>query len=399
MAPRQTDEEQPLVVPAEQSAATLSAQCESFQRSAANGDNGNHDGSAHSLLPQITRNHWLLLLVAILYGTLNVSLRAVYHLPDPPSACELSTVRGWLAVLCFVPLVLFGSHSQPQEQPQEEEQEQQSSSFTTLPLQPPPPPLASEIPPPTIDIGLVQAAVELAVWNFGAQALVNIGLTHVLAARAAFLCQLSVVMTPMVSALAGHHIGNQVWWACGIALCGLILLSNKGGTSTDTTTTTATSKSSGLDFTLSFGDLLCLMGALSWSIYLFRVSAIGKDAHYNEVTLQALKNVFLAGLYTLWFLVEHVFAQQGQGHWLGGWSTNIVAWGWLFYSALGPGTIADVVQQKAQMTVMATVANILLSSEPVFTAIFGRILLGEWTTWSEKMGGCFILLAAVVATR
>jgi hypothetical protein len=34
-------------------------------------------------------------------------------------------------------------------------------------------------------------------------------------------------------------------------------------------------------------------------------------------------------------------------------------------SALGPGCIADVLQQQGQSTVTATVANILLSLEPV----------------------------------
>jgi drug/metabolite transporter (DMT)-like permease len=88
--------------------------------------------------------------------------------------------------------------------------------------------------------------------------------------------------------------------------------------------------------------------------------------------------------------------RHGDSQWIG-W-TNLTAWALLFYSALGPGTVADVLQQQGQSRVTATVANIILSLEPVFTALFGRILLGELTTGVEKMGGCLILTAAVVAT-
>ena len=330
----------------------------------------------------LTKGHLLLVLVAMLYGTLNVSLRAVYDLPQPPSASALSTVRGWLTVLCFAPLLLW-HQQQRQKQPREEESldHNQRSFFHNLVQDQPP--------------GLWKVAAELAVWNFGTQALFNVALMYVLAARVAFLAQLSVVMTPVLSALVGHKIHANVWWACGMALVGLILLSEKVSTSSSDNdpTTTTTSKSGGIDFSLSWGDILCLLGALSWSTYVFRVSAIGDK--YDEVTLQAVKNLILSCLYTLWFLVETIVT--GERQWVG-WTSSGVAWIVLLYSALGPGTIADVLQQKAQSSVMATVANIIISSEPVFTAIFARILLGEATSPSEKIGGCLILVAAVVAT-
>ena len=50
----------------------------------------------------VLRGRSLLCLVALLYGTLNVSLRLVYQLPAPPTAAALSATRGILASLCFV---------------------------------------------------------------------------------------------------------------------------------------------------------------------------------------------------------------------------------------------------------------------------------------------------------
>jgi drug/metabolite transporter (DMT)-like permease len=82
-----------------------------------------------------------------------------------------------------------------------------------------------------------------------------------------------------------------------------------------------------------------------------------------------------------------------------GW-TNWVAWTLILYSALGPGTVSDVLQQKGQATISASVANIILSLAALFTAmILGRVLLGELTPWQEKLGGGLILLASLVATR
>jgi drug/metabolite transporter (DMT)-like permease len=327
----------------------------------------------------ITQGHVLLFLVAILYGSLNVTLRGIYSLPDPPSASVLSTVRGWMAVFCFVPFLMI------RQQTTANNNSTNNNNMT----------------------GLVQVAAELALWNFGAQALVNVGLLYIPSARAAFFTQLSVVITPGIAALSGHKIHVNVGVACGIALMGLILLC-KNQSSSSSTTTNSSAGGGGDGFTLGFGDILTLCGAISWSTYIYRLSAVGN--RYDNVQLQAWKNVLLATLYSFWCLIQWIWLQQQQqqqypydnhpgqqSQWVG-WQHAGMAWVLLFYSALGPGCIADVLQQQGQSTVTATVANILLSLEPVFTAIFGRFLLGELTSGLEKMGGCLIMIAAIVAT-
>jgi drug/metabolite transporter (DMT)-like permease len=86
---------------------------------------------------------------------------------------------------------------------------------------------------------------------------------------------------------------------------------------------------------------------------------------------------------------------------LGGWQpTNwTTAGALLLYSALGPRTVADVLQQKGQKEVSASEANVILSLEPVFTAVCARLLMGETTSLVETIGGGLILLAALIATR
>mmetsp|Transcript_40487 Transcript_40487/g.59477 ORF Transcript_40487/g.59477 Transcript_40487/m.59477 type:complete len:154 (-) Transcript_40487:537-998(-) len=71
--------------------------------------------------------------------------------------------------------------------------------------------------------------------------------------------------------------------------------------------------------------------------------------------------------------------------------------GLLLFSAIGPGALADLLQQKGQKEVSATEANVLLSAEPVFTAVCARVLLGETTSATENFGGGLILLGALLA--
>jgi drug/metabolite transporter (DMT)-like permease len=64
-----------------------------------------------------------------------------------------------------------------------------------------------------------------------------------------------------------------------------------------------------------------------------------------------------------------------------------------------PGTLADILQQNAQKYVSASETNVILSLEPVFTALCAWLMLGEVTSMQENLGGGLILIAALIATR
>jgi hypothetical protein len=128
----------------------------------------------------------------------------------------------------------------------------------------------------------------LAVWNFGAQGLLSTGI-----ARASFLTQTSVVLTPS-SLFAGQQDKIIVWFGCAVALGGLTLLSGGGGG-----IGSGISGGLSLALSLSMGDI---GGALCWSFYLFRLSAIGN--RFDEINLQACKTTILAVLYSAWMTWE-----------------------------------------------------------------------------------------------
>ncbi len=293
---------------------------------------------------------WLLS-VAFLYGTLNVTLRSIYAQPHPPSAAALSTSRGWLAVLCFLPLLV---------------RQKTNTTRTSFHHRP---------------------ALELAVWNFGAQGLANIGLRTVPSARAAFLTQTSVVWTPFLSSLIkkDHRPQRNHWWASFVCLCGLGILSLSHAPET-----------LGNNHTHAYGHVLLLLAAGCWSMYIVRLSIL--SVGHEEVSLQACKNVYLATLYSLWWILQSLLEKTHPdvASSSSPWYSNPILWCWLFYSALGPGTFADIGQQHGQSLLQeATESNVWLSLEPVFTALLGYFLLQEPLSWGELWGGGLVVSAAL----
>jgi drug/metabolite transporter (DMT)-like permease len=118
-----------------------------------------------------------LLIAASFYGSLTVAARLLYSLDGPPSPSMFSFVRGIIAALCFVPVLLRGAAPGGAE---------------------------NEVKKP----GFWWAALELAWWNLGAQGLQNAGLLFTEASRASFLTQTSVVLTPVLSLFFGEKVGG-----------------------------------------------------------------------------------------------------------------------------------------------------------------------------------------------
>ena len=351
-----------------------------------------------------SRGRLLLVVVACLYGTLNVVMRFVYDVPDiPPTAAALSATRGWLAFLCFLPPLLLDHHQKQQRSALSESES--STATTNTPNETdddegaPKPPAPTPAPTPPRSL-LLRSGLELATWGFLAQGLLNIGLLSTGSARASFLTQTSVLFTPLIATSIGRQsVGRTVWLACWVALAGLVVLTLGGGGAGGTA-------AAALAVSLSRGDLFVLGGALSWSMYLFRLSALGPK--HPDLVLQGVKTGLMAILYSIWWVGSAVAAAAGRTapwcwwklaaavpSWMAsGW----VVWAALVFSAVGPGTIADVLQQKGQAHVAPSEANILLSAEPVFATILAVLLLGERSTLPELAGGALILVAAVVAS-
>ena len=366
--------------------------------------------SPPTLSSALHTGRFLLLIVALLYGSLSVSLRMVYERPGPPAASILSATRGWMTVVCLLPLIFC------------------KNCCRRGPVDPPAHSPAS----------FYFFCLELAVFNFGTQGLLNIGLLTTESARSAFFTQLSVVITPILAATIGCCsrrnvvVKGKVWLACFLALFGLYVLSSNKSTESAAIVTSGEESSWTYDSlsgvvnrliqSLSFGDWCCLGSAFCWSYYIYRLSDWGD--RYDEAETMYVKNIYMAILYTIWTLVsyflttirevaahEETFEKiaasnvtavdeipEESGFYLWeGWRDPITL-GIIFYTALSSGAISDILQQKAQADVPAAESNVILSLEPVFAAVLGLFLLQEIPSIRECMGGLCIVLASVLAS-
>ena len=374
-------------------------------------DDGNHpiEGDKQTLL--FSRS--LLLLVAFLYGTLNVCLRRVYALENPPTAPALSAVRGWLSALCFLYLPI--QQKMRRQKTNSSQQQSTSTGEWTNTVETQQKQGSTGLNPTRFLLWFT--AFDLALWNFAAQGLINVGLLHCSSARASFLTQSSVIFTPLLSLGANHRIPPPLWCAVGVAFSGLCILSSSGGggaaiSSSTATMTSITTGTAGLFHSLRTwltsihpGDGLVLAGALCWSMYLLRLSRASSPNNnkyrieFPTLPLQGIKTLLMAIMYTCWWLFSSCGTKTTAATKAAAvWWTSGAAWFWLVVSAIGPGAIADVLQQKGQQRVSAAEANIILSAEPVFSGISGFVLLGEAVSVREMVGGSIILLAAVLSS-
>mmetsp|Transcript_17355 Transcript_17355/g.37471 ORF Transcript_17355/g.37471 Transcript_17355/m.37471 type:complete len:112 (-) Transcript_17355:389-724(-) len=81
-----------------------------------------------------------------------------------------------------------------------------------------------------------------------------------------------------------------------------------------------------------------------------------------------------------------------------GWNSPLV-WLLLVYSAVGPGAVADLLQQQGQKETSASESNIILCMESVFAAVCAFCFLGEVSSMKEMVGGLLIVIAAILASK
>lgn len=132
---------------------------------------------------------------------------------------------------------------------------------------------------------------------------------------------------------------------------------------------------------------------------------------YSELNLQFTKTALIALMYFGWFLVTAAATLASAGTsflstgWIealqtlwSGWNSPF-AWVLLAYSAVGPGAVADLLQQAGQKETSASESNIILCLESVFAAVCAVVFLGEVSSVQEMMGGFLIVVAAVLASK
>lgn len=203
---------------------------------------------------------------------------------------------------------------------------------------------------------------------FAAATLQQVGLLYTTAAKAGFITGFYIIIVPLLGLLLRHQTGVNTWVGGAVALVGLYLLSV-----TD-------------DFSMNFGDLLQVAGALFWAIHLLVLD------HYSSrvapIRLAAVQFV-VCGLLSLTvaFLLE---APSVAG--------AVAGWQALLYAGLVSVGVGYTLQVLGQRQAHPAHAAIILSLETVFAAIGGVVLLGEHLD-SRAMLGCCLMLVGMLLSQ
>ncbi|MEP1209366.1 MAG: DMT family transporter [Rhizobiaceae bacterium] len=212
---------------------------------------------------------------------------------------------------------------------------------------------------------------------FFAMALQQVGLLGTTVTNAGVLTGLYVVLTPMLAFFAlGQSQPKLVWPAALMAFFGIWLLG--GG---------------GLD-QLNWGDWLVVLGAIFAGLH---VLAMGHAVtRLRRPAAVACAQFAVAGL-----MSGFGFAIARLAEWrhepLVSTQTLLAAAPEILYAALFAGALAFLLMAICQQYTRAADAAVLMSSEALFAAAAGAILLGERLTWIGYSGG-FLLFVAITTT-
>lgn len=203
---------------------------------------------------------------------------------------------------------------------------------------------------------------------FAGSSLQQVGLVYTTAANAGFITGLYIVLVPIIALFWRHKTDVNTWVGAFIALVGLFLLSI-----TD-------------DWTLAYGDLLELIGALFWAGH---VLLIGWLCRRIDPIRLALGQFLVCTLLSLGAaLIWEQFDLQAIS----------AVWVPIGYAGILSVGVAYTLQVVAQRQAPAAHAAIILSLESVFAALGGWLLLDE-SLGVRGLLGCGTMLAGMLISQ
>ncbi|GMI14262.1 hypothetical protein TrVE_jg1149 [Triparma verrucosa] len=254
--------------------------------------------------------------------------------------------------------------------------------------------------------GLQRASLELSSYLFFGNILQLIGLQTTSATKSAFLVQLTTIIVPVLSSFLNKYpLKPSTVLACLTAFLGVTILSLDGGlTSLDSFSVGNIMKS------LNKGDILILISSISYSLHVVRLGVIAKNIDPTVLAINKSKYELIYGLigcsciyyfgggnfgdfggeeFRVW--IKHFWEEgirnaselktlAGAAVW-----TGAVTCGWTIWA-----------QSFGQRSVKAENANLIYTSQPLASAAFAYILLGETLQGMAWVGASLIGAALAI---
>ena len=201
-----------------------------------------------------------------------------------------------------------------------------------------------------------------------AATLQQIGLTDSTAGKAGFITGLYMVFVPLFGIFLKHKVGLNSWVGVIVAVVGLYLLSIKQ------------------DFTIENGDRLILIGAIFWAIHILVIDKFSKRVDALKLSSLQFATCAILSLLTAFFTEEITIA---------GLRGSLIP---ILYGGLLSVGVAYTLQVVAQKNAKPSHAAIILSTESVFGAIGGALMLQE-VMGSRELFGCVLIMGGILISQ
>lgn len=208
----------------------------------------------------------------------------------------------------------------------------------------------------------------LGIALYAAATLQQTGLVYTTVGKASFITGLYMVFVPIIGIFLKHKIERNSWIGVIIAVVGLYLLSVNE------------------NFSIGYGDLLELIGAIFWAIHILTIDYFSNKMDALKLScIQFATCSFLSLISALIF--EHIT--------MSGISKALIP---ILYGGFLSVGVAYTLQVVAQKNAKPSHAAIILSMESVFGAIGGALLLGESMS-SRGYIGCMLILGGILVSQ
>ncbi|PWQ97959.1 DMT family transporter [Leucothrix arctica] len=219
----------------------------------------------------------------------------------------------------------------------------------------------------TEEKGLLKASLICGLVLFGGVTLQQVAMVYTTAGKGGFITSLYIVLVPIMGLAFKQKAGAGIWLGAALALVGLYLLSIKS------------------DFTLSYGDLLMLIGAFFWAAHVLVIGWVAPK--YDPIALSILQFLICGVLSMVCALIYETII----------WADVMLAMDSILYAALMSTSIAYTLQVVAQQNAKPSHAAIIFSSEAMFAVLAGWLVLSEVLTTRGLWGCTFIMIGMLLS--
>lgn len=212
-----------------------------------------------------------------------------------------------------------------------------------------------------------RAGIPVGLAMFVGVTLQQVALLYTTAGKTAFITTVYIVLVPLAAVLLGQRVRAVQWGGAVLAFAGVYFLSAHG------------------ESTINTGDLLVLICSFFWMAQILLIDRYARavdaiELCFMQMIICTIGSAVLAAIY-------ESFA------WSDIWGAAVP----ILYAGLFSCGVAYTCQILGQAYVEPTQAAILMSTEAIFAAVAGWIILGETMSGVQLLGCALLLGGALMA--